>query len=291
MCDDSDFDRMMDSFRRTGLSRRQFSALSVAAALGSVVPAIADARELQGSDVDIRTPDGICDAYFVHPAEGAWPAVLMWPDIMGLRPAFEQMAQRLAQSGYAVLVVNPFYRMKRAPTSPPHPNLDDPATRAAVMGMAAGLTAKTAATDANALVPWLDNQAAVDKQRKMASAGYCFGGPYTLHTAAAFPNRVRAIASFHGAPMVTDKADSAHLLIQKINVHALIAIAESDDNKEPNVKTVLREAFNRAHLPAEIEVYKGAPHGWCPIDSAAYHHDQAERAWARQLAVFKQALT
>jgi carboxymethylenebutenolidase len=290
MCDDSDFDRMMDYFRRTGMSRRQFGALSVGAALGSVVPVIADARELQGSDVDIRTPDGICDAYFVHPAQGAWPAVLIWPDIMGLRPAFKEMAQRLAQSGYAVLVVNPFYRMKRAPTSPPHPNLDDPATRAAVMGMAAGLTAKTAATDANALVPWLDDQAAVDKKRKMASSGYCFGGPYTLRTAAAFPNRVGAIASFHGAPMVTDKPDSAHLLIQEIKVHALIAIAESDDNKEPNVKTVLREAFDRAHLSAEIEVYKGTAHGWCPIDSMAYNHDQAEKAWARQLAIFKQAL-
>lgn len=290
MCDDSDFDRMTEYFRRTGLSRRQFGALSFGAALGSAVPAMANARELQGSDVDIRTPDGVCDAYFVHPAEGASPAVLMWPDIMGLRPAFRQMAERLAQSGYAVLVVNPFYRMKRAPTSPPHPDLDDPATRAAVMGMAAGLTAKTAATDANALIPWLGGQAGVDKNRRMASSGYCFGGPYTLFTAAAFPNRIRAVASFHGAPMVTDKPDSAHLLIQKINVHALIAIAETDDSKEPNVKTVLCEAFKRNHLSAEIEVYKGAPHGWCPIDSAAYNHDQAERAWTRQLVVFKRAL-
>ncbi|MDB6007978.1 MAG: dienelactone hydrolase [Gammaproteobacteria bacterium] len=290
MCDDSDFDRMRDYFRRTQLSRRQFGALSVGAALGSVVPAIADARELQVSEVDIPTPDGTCDAYFAHPAKGTWPAVLVWPDIMGLRPAFKQMAQRLAQSGFAVLVVNPFYRMRRAPTSPEHPDLDDPATRAAVMGMAAGLTAQTAATDANALVPWLDNQVAVNKQRRMASAGYCFGGPYTLRTAAAFPDRVRAIASFHGAPMVTDKADSAHLLIQKINVHALIAIAESDDKQQPGVKTVLREAFDRAHLPAEIEVYAGALHGWCPPDSRAYNHEQAEKAWARQLAVFKQGL-
>ena len=290
MCDDSDFDRMTDYFRRMQLSRRQFGALSVGAALGSVVPAIADARELQVSEVDIPTPDGTCDAYFAHPAKGTWPAVLVWPDIMGLRPAFKQMAQRLAQSGFAVLVVNPFYRMRRAPTSPEHPDLDDPATRAAVMGMAAGLSAQTAATDANALVPWLDNQVAVNKQRMMASAGYCFGGPYTLRTAAAFPDRVGAIASFHGAPMVTDKVDSAHLLIQKINVHALIAIAESDDKQEPGVKTVLRETFDRAHLPAEIEVYAGALHGWCPPDSRAYNHEQAEKAWARQLAVFKQGL-
>jgi len=290
MCTDSDFDRMMDYFRRTELSRRQFGALSVGAALGSAVPSIGYAQGLQVSDVNIPTPDGTCDAYFAHPAKGSWPAVLVWPDIMGLRPAFKQMAERLAQSGFSVIVVNPFYRIRRAPTSPPHPDLDDPATRAAVMSMAAGLTALTAATDANAFVPWLDSQAAVNKHRMMASAGYCFGGPYTLRTAAAFPDRVRAIASFHGAPMVTDKPDSAHLLIQKINVHALIAIAESDDQQQPSVKTVLRESFDRAHLPAEIEVYAGTLHGWCPPDSRAYNHDQAEKAWARQLVVFKQAL-
>jgi carboxymethylenebutenolidase len=124
----------------------------------------------------------------------------------------------------------------------------------------------------------------------MASAGYCFGGPYTIRTAAAFPDRVAAIASFHGAPMVTDKPDSAHLLISTIRVRALIAIAESDDKSQPNVKSVLRDAFDRAHLPAEIEVYKGTLHGWCPPDSRSYDHEQAEKAWARQLAVFKQAL-
>lgn len=291
MCDNSDFDRMMDYSRRTELSRRQFGTLSAAAALGAIVPAAVEAQELHAADVDIRTPDGTCDAYFVHPVKGAWPAALVWPDIMGLRPAYKQMARRLAQSGFAVLVVNPFYRIKKAPTSPPDPDLDDPKVRAAVVGMAAGLTAETASTDVKTLVPWLDNRAAVNKQRKMVSSGYCFGGPYTIRTAAAFPDRVGAIASFHGAPMVTDKPDSAHLLISRIEAHALIAIAASDDEAQPEVKNVLRQSFDQAHLSAEIEVYKGTLHGWCPPDSRGYNHEQAERAWSRQLAIFEQGVS
>ena len=290
VCDESDFDRMMEYSRQRQLSRREFGAMSIASALVAVAPTIANAQELRASEVDIPTPDGTCDAYFVHPKRGKWPSVLVWPDIMGLRPAFKQMADRLASEGYAVLVVNPFYRIRRAPTSPPHPDLEDPSVRKEVMSMAAGLTAETAVADARALVSWLDKNDSVDRDRKMASAGYCFGGPYTIRTAAIFPDRVGAIASFHGAPMVTDKPDSAHLLIAKIRVRALIAIAESDDKAQPEVKTALREAFDRAHLPAEIEVYKGTLHGWCPLDSRGYDHDQAEKAWARQIVVFKQGL-
>ena len=291
MCENSDFDRMMEYSRRAELSRRRFGMLSMAAAWGAAVPAAAEARELHAEEVDIRTPDGTCDAYFVHPAKGTWPAALVWPDIMGLRPAYKQMARRLADSGYAVLVVNPFYRIKRAPTSPPDPDLNDPEVRAAVMGMATALTAETAATDVKSLVPWLDKRAAVNTQRSMVSAGYCFGGPYTIRTAAAFPDRVRAIASFHGAPMVTDKPDSAHLLIRSIKARALIAIAESDDQAQPEVKSVLRQSFNQAHLSAEIEVYPGTLHGWCPTDSRGYNPEQAERAWSRQLSIFQQGLS
>lgn len=289
MCDDDVFDAM-DYAQRAALSRRQFGALSVGAGLASLLPVAADAAEVQGADVDISTPDGTCDAYFVHPATGTYPGVLVWPDIFGLRQTFKDMASRLAQAGYSVLVVNPFYRAKKAPTAPPNPNFNDPATRQALMGLAGSLTPQTAMTDARAFIPWLDQQAAVSKTRKMGTTGYCFGGPFTLRTAAAFPDRIGAGATFHGAALVTDKPDSPHLLIPQIKAQYLMAIAASDDKQQPEAKTALREAFQKAHLRAEIEVYTGTMHGWCPPDSRVYNHDQAEKAWQRQLVLFKRAL-
>jgi len=158
------------------------------------------------------------------------------------------------------------------------------------MGLAGGLTPETAVIDAKAFVPWLDSQAAVSKKHKLASTGYCMGGPFTLRTAAAFPERIGAGATFHGGGLVTDKPDSPHLLIPKIKAQYLIAIAESDDKQQPDAKTVLRDTFGKANLPAEVEVYEGTMHGWCPPDSRVYNHDQAEKAWTRQLALFKKAL-
>jgi carboxymethylenebutenolidase len=290
MCDNDDFDAMINYAHRAALSRRQFGALWAGAGLTSLLPPVANAAEVTDSDVDIQTPDGTCDAYFVHPSKGVHPGVLVWPDIFGLRPTFKQMAKRLAESGYAVLVINPFYRVKKAPTSPPSPDFDDPATRNALMGLMSALTPQTAVTDAKAFIPWLDKQGAVSKKRKMATTGYCMGGQFTLRTAAAFPDRIGAGASFHGGALVTDKPDSPHLLIPQIKAQYLIAIAESDDKQQPDAKIVLREAFAKAHLPAEIEVYAGTIHGWCPPDSRVYNHDQAQKAWARQLALFKKAI-
>ena len=220
----------------------------------------------------------------------AHPGVLIWPDIFGLRPAFRQMGKRLAESGYAVLVVNPFYRTKRAPTAPEHADFNDPATRTALMG-ADGLTDGGDRGDGRqGLRGWLDAPAAVDGKRKMGTTGYCMGGPFTMRTAAAFPERIGAGASFHGGGLVTDKPDSPHLLIPKMKAHFLIAIAENDDAAQPEAKDVLREAFAQAKLPAEIEVYAGTMHGWCPPDSQVYNHDQAEKAWSRMLVLFKSAL-
>ncbi|HXN11221.1 MAG TPA: dienelactone hydrolase family protein [Steroidobacteraceae bacterium] len=290
MCENDDFDAMMKYAHRAALSRRQFGALSMGAGLVSLIPPVANAAEVTGADVDIKTPDGTCDAYFVHPTTGASPGVLVWPDIFGLRPTFKDMAKRLAESGYAVLVVNPFYRVQKAPTSAPNPDFNDPATRKTLMGLMGALTPESAVTDAKAFVPWLDSQAAVSKKHKMGSTGYCMGGPFTLRTAAAFPERIGAGATFHGAALVTDKPDSPHLLIPKIKAQYLIAIAESDDKQQPDAKTVLRDTFAKASLPAEVEVYEGTMHGWCPPDSRVYNHDQAEKAWARQLALFKKAL-
>jgi carboxymethylenebutenolidase len=196
----------------------------------------------------------------------------------------------LAESGYSVLVVNPFYRTKKAPTAPEHADFQDPATRTALMALAGSLTPETALTDAKALVAYLDSQSSVDKKRKMATTGYCMGGPFTMRTAAAFPDRIGAGASFHGGNLVTDKPDSPHLLVPKMKAQYLFAIAENDDQRQPEAKNVLREAFAKAKLPAEIEVYAGAMHGWCPPDAQVYNHDQAEKAWGRMLALFKTAL-
>ena len=291
MCDNDSLGDMMRYQLRAGeLSRRQFGALTLGAGLVSMLPATAGAVEVAEADVDIKTADGTADAYFVHPARGKAPAILVWPDIFGLRPAFRHMGRRLAESGYAVLVVNQFYRSKRAPTAPEHADFDDPATRSALMELTHALSPETQMTDAKAFVTWLDGQAAVDRKRKMGTMGYCMTGPYTLRTAAEFPDRIGAGASFHGGGLVTDKPDSPHLLIPKIKAHYLFAIAANDDERQPEAKTVLREAFAKTHVQAEIEVYAGTLHGWCPTDSRVYNQEQAEKAWSRALALFKSTL-
>ena len=284
MCEHDDFDEFA---RRPGqVTRRQFGAMALGAGLMAMLPRLANAAETKGTDVEIKTPDGSADAYFVHPAKGQHPAVLIWPDIFGLRPAFKDMATRLAESGYAVLVINPFYRTKKAPTAPDHPDFNDPATRQALLALMGSLSPDTALTDAKAFVAFLDEQPSVDKKKKMGTTGYCMGGPFVMRTAAAFPERVGAGATFHGGGLVTDKPDSPHLLIPQMKAHFLIAIAENDDSKQPEAKGTLRDAFAKAKLPAEIEVYAGTQHGWCPTDSHVYNHDQAEKAWSRMLALF-----
>jgi carboxymethylenebutenolidase len=290
MCDDDSMDDMIEFQRRAELSRRQFGAITIGTGLAMMLPSVAGAAEVKESEVEIKTPDGMCDAYFVHPASGKHPGVLVWPDILGLRPAFRQMGKRLAESGYAVLVVNPFYRAKKAPVAAPGASFQDPQVRAALMALAGMLSPTTAATDAKAFVTYLDRQSVVDQQRKLGTTGYCMGGPLTMRTAAEFPNRIGAGASFHGGGLVTDKPESPHLLVPKIKAHYLFAVAENDDKRQPEAKDVLREAFAKANLPAQIEVYAGAQHGWCPPDSQAYNEAQAEKAWSRMLALFERAL-
>jgi carboxymethylenebutenolidase len=291
MCDQDSLDDMMEyEIRSGGLSRRQFGGALAGAGLASLLPQVADARAVTGADVEIKTPDGTADAYFAHPARGKHSGVLMWPDIFGLRPAFKQMAARLAGSGYSVLVVNPFYRTQRAPTSPPHPDFNDPATRKGLFALMSSLTPERVVTDAQAFVPWIEGQRSVSRTRKMVTTGYCMGGPFTFRTAAAFPDRIGAGCSFHGANLVTDGPDSPHLLIPRIKAEFLVAIAANDDERQPDAKTVLRDAFEKAHLYAEVEVYPGTMHGWCPTDSRVYNPAQAELAWRRQLALLKRAL-
>jgi carboxymethylenebutenolidase len=288
MCELDDMDEFAE--RRSEVSRRQFGAMALGAGVAAALPRLANAMDTNGTDVEIKTPDGACDAYFVHPAKGKYPGVLIWPDIFGLRPAFKDMATRLAESGYSVLVINPFYRIKKAPTAPEHPDFNDPTTRESLMKLMQSLTPDTAGTDAKSFVAYIDAQPSVDKKRKIGTTGYCMGGPFVFRTAAGFPNRVGAGATFHGGGLVTDKPDSPHLLIPQMKAHFLIAIAENDDQKQPDAKSVLRDSFAKASLPAEIEVYAGAQHGWCPPDSAVYNHDQAEKAWSRLLVLFSSAL-
>ena len=309
MCDNDSFDDMVAyRLRRELLSRRGFGSLSLGAGLASLLPigcqsagpapgpvsastaTAAGVVAVTESEIGITTPDGACDAYFVHPTAGKAPAVLIWPDIFGLRPAFRQMGKRLAESGYAVLVVNPFYRTMKAPTSAPHADFENPATREALMALAHSLTPETEVTDAKALTAWLDQQAPVDTSRKMGTTGYCMGGPLVLRTAATNPERIGAAATFHGGGLVTDKPDSPHLLIPKMKAHFLIAIAANDDAKQPDAKGTLKAAFAQASLPANVEVYDGTMHGWCPPDSHVYDRDAAERAWGELLALFKSAL-
>ena len=287
MCDDRTDTDNTEYVRTTKMTRRQFGAASVGAGLAMLLPRAPNAQAVSEADIDITTPDGVADCYFVHPTSGAHPGVLIWPDAFGLRPAKKQMGRRLAESGYSVLVVNQYYRTQRAPIVN---TTDFAAVRDTLVPLMGSLNADTQTRDARAFVSFLDTQPAVDRNRKMGTMGYCMGGPFTMRTAAAVPDRIGAAASFHGGGLVTDQADSPHLLVPEMKAHYLFAIAENDDKNQPEAKDVLRDAFARAGLPAEIEVYAGAMHGWCPPDSTVYHEAQAERAWSRLLALFENAL-
>jgi carboxymethylenebutenolidase len=286
MCDQDHFDDDRLEFEARALvTRRQFGVL-LGAGMAMLLPQVVGAVAVTESDVSVMTPDGTADCYFVHPASGTAAGVLMWPDIFGLRPAFRQMGKRLAESGYSVLVVNPFYRVKKAPTADagaatPIPQL---------MPLAQALNETTHTTDAKAFIAWLDRQASVAKNRKVGTQGYCMGGPIAFRTAAAVPDRVGAVASFHGGGLVTNMPNSPHLQAAKTKAQFLIEIAENDDMRSPNEKNVLKETFAAAKLPAEIEVYAGAAHGWCPPDSGVYNEPQAEKAWSRLIALYGKAL-
>jgi carboxymethylenebutenolidase len=286
MCDQDHFEEdRLESERLGRVTRKQFGMM-LGAGIAMMLPRVANAVTVVESDVNITTPDGTADAYFAHPASGTAPGVLMWPDIFGLRPAFRQMAKRLAESGYSVLVVNPFYRTQKAPTA-----AEGAATPIQqVMPLAQSLNESTHMTDAKAFIAWLDTQPSVAKDKKMGTQGYCMGGPMAFRTAAAMPARVGAVATFHGGGLVTDKPNSPHLEAAKSHAQFLVAIAANDDKRAPNDKTVLKDTFAQASLPAEIEVYEGSAHGWCPPDSHVYNEPLAEKAWSRLLVLYGKAL-
>lgn len=288
MCDElTEADRS-----RSSLSRRQFGLIGAAAAVATAChgsgasgtgakggPALAERT------VSVPTADGTADGFFVHPASGAHPGIVLWLDIAGLRDAYKTMARRLAGAGYAVLVINQYYRSARAPVLVSFAEWRTPEGKAKLQPMIAAITPEGTARDGAAGVAWLDGQAAVDKARGIGTSGYCMGGPCTVRTAAAAPERVRAAASFHGAALVTERDDSPHRLLAKTQAGFLFAIARNDDARAPGDKDALRAAASAAGRAAEIEVYP-AEHGWCTIDSPVYDAAQAETAWARMLALF-----
>src|SRR5947207_3720464 len=239
MCDQDHFEEDRHDWEARGLvTRRQFGVL-VAAGVAMLLPKVADAAAVTESEVMVKTPDGTADCYFVHPTTGTAPGVLVWPDIFGLRPAFRTMGKRLAESGYSVLVVNPFYRKQPAPTA----SKAGATPIQEVLPLAQTLSETTHMTDAKAFVAWLDQQASVAKNRKIGTQGYCMGGPMAFRTAAAVSDRVGAVASFHGGALVTDQPNSPHLQAAKSKAQFLVAIADNDDKRSPNDKTTLKETF------------------------------------------------
>ena len=271
----------------TSVTRRSvvLTLSSVAAAVG--LPSVALAADVTETDVMVPTPDGSADAVLFHPARsGSWPAVLMWPDILGLRPVFRDMGRRLAAAGYTVLVPNPFYRTKRAPIVTGAFDFNDPKQRDRVMSLRSTLTDAGIDKDAAAFLGFLDKQKQTDRRKGAGVQGYCFSGPFAFQTAAVRSDRIRAVGTFHGGGLVTKDANSPHLLIPKTKASFIVAIARNDDQKQPDAKDVLKASFAAAKRPATVEVYP-ADHGWCVAGSQAYDYASAERAWAELLRLYR----
>jgi carboxymethylenebutenolidase len=282
------------------VSRRDFTALSVAAGLSVTAGATqAAALAVTESDVTIKTADGTCDAVFTRPTTGKHPGVLIWTDVFGLRPTFRDMAKRLAGEGYAVLVPNPFYRTQKAPVMEDASKVDfnDSSFRTKMQSWTGPINeAGAIERDAAAYVAFLDAQKEVDTGKKIGTQGYCMGGPLVFKTVATMSNRVGAGATFHGGGLVTDKPDSPHLLIPKIKAHMYLAVAASDDTRQPDAKDKLKAAFAAAHVPGDVEVYTGMIHGWCVRDmpmqdgKPIYNEPEAERAWGHLESLYKTSL-
>ena len=283
------------------ITRRDFVSMTVGAGIVAAAGTqVSGQQQVMEMNVQIKTADGTCDAAFVHPATGSYPAVIIWPDAFGLRPSMREMAKRLAADGYSVLVPNPFYRVAKSPVfeSAANFNFGDPAQRAKLTPLMGSINAAGAAErDAAAFIAWLDAQRPVDRTKKVGAQGYCMGGALVMRTAAAVPNRMGAGASFHGGGLVTANPDSPHLLAPRIKARMYFGVAANDDMQQPEAKTRLKEAFDAAKVPAEVEVYTQAQHGWCVSDmpvqangQGIYSKADADRAWGKLTALYKAAL-
>ena len=288
MCDDLTVHEEDAALAASGLNRRQFAVISAAGVLAACTSSQSEAKARAGlteSEVAITTPDGTADAFFVRPAKGKHPAIIMWPDVAGLRPAYMEMGRQLAAAGFAVLVVNHYYRSAKAPILASIAEWRTPAGQAKLKPMIAAITPPGVTSDTMAFVGWLDKQGATDRQRGIGSIGYCMTGPFTVRAAAAVPRRIKAAVSCHGGGLVTAAPDSPHRLIASTQASYLIAIARNDDARAPGDKDALRAAAKAAGRAAEVEVYN-ADHGWCTLDAPTYDKAEAARAWGRALALF-----
>lgn len=286
MCDDDIHPGLIED---PAVSRRTFGLMTIAAA--GLAGAANAASQVVEKDVEIRTADGVADAALYYP-EGAakHPAVLMWPDVMSLRPVFREMGRRLAAEGYVVLVPNLYYRVKKAPVVEGAFNFANPADREKLTPLRASVTPDGTARDATAYLAFLDAQPQTDASKKAGVQGYCMGGPLSFQTAGALPDRIGAVASFHGGGLLTAAPDSPHLLLPRSKAEYLIEIADNDDKREPEVKDKLKAAMDAAGLKSQIEVFPGADHGWTVRGGAVYNEAAAEKAWANLLALYKRAL-
>jgi carboxymethylenebutenolidase len=286
MCDDDIHQGLVHD---PSVSRRTFGLMTVALT-GVATVARAD-DTVEEKDVEVKTADGVADAALFYPkGKGKWPAVLLWPDVMSLRPVFRDMGRRLAAAGYVVLVPNLYYRVKKAPVVEGAFNFANPDDRAKLTPLRASVTPAGTFKDAEAYVAFLDAQPQTNKAKKVGVQGYCMGGPLAFRTAAATPGRIAAVATFHGGGLVTADADSPALLIPKTHADYLIAIADNDDKQDPTVKDKLKAAFADAKRPAQVEVFAGAAHGWTVKGSQVYNEAAAETAWANLLVLYKKAL-
>jgi len=280
------------------LSRRDFVAMSIAAGIVAATGSASAAdMPVTETDVEIKTPDGMCNAAFIHPTTGAYPGVIVWADAFGLRPVLREMGRALAKEGYAVLVPNPFYRVTRDPNLDPRTfDFNNQTDRAKLTPLMGSVNAQGAAEkDALAFIAWLDQQKEVNKAKKIGTQGYCMGGPLVVRTAAS-SDRIGAGGSFHGGGLVTQNPNSPHLLAPKIKAKMYFGVASNDDMQQPTAKDTLKAAFETAKNPAKIEVYSSL-HGWCmsdmPVAAGAppiYNQADAEKAWGELLALYKAAL-
>lgn len=288
---------MCDDFIHQGLthdptvSRRAFMAVTAATVVVSSTGAAAQDKVVE-KDVNVPMASGVSDSALFYPeGKGPWPAVLVWTDILGLRPVFREMGRRLAAEGYVVLVPNPFYRNAKAPVVDGSFDFSKPEDRAKVMPMAAALTADANISDAKAYTTFLDAQPQTDKKKKMGVQGYCMGGPLTFRTAATRADRIGAAATFHGGGLVTDKPDSPYLMIPQMKAEVLCCVADNDDKRDPTAKDKLKESFAAAHLTATVEVFTGCDHGWTVRGSQVYNEAGAEKAWSELTALYKRNLS
>jgi carboxymethylenebutenolidase len=289
MCDETTGESPDTMLAARGLSRRNFGAMGAAAALSACASTGSERPgegELVEKIVRITMDEGICEAFFVHPAKGKWPAAILWPDIAGVREAKKIMARRLASAGFAVLVVNQYYRTNTLPIMESFAEFLDPEGRKRAFALYATVTPDMVMRDTKAHVAFLDQQAAVDTRRGIGAYGFCMGGPFSVRSTAAVPDRVKAAASFHGGGLVTEAANSPHRLIAGTRAGYLIAISQDDDKQAPGDKDAFRAAASAAGRPAEIEVYAG-DHGWMVPDTPVFNPAEADRGFERMLALFK----